>query len=169
MNAPRVPTARPAPPPLRGWRDITAHVISVWFGCGHVPYAPGHSGTIGAIPLYLLVRPYGPLAVAATALVVTLVGIWSSGRVERRLGIKDPQIVCVDEVAGVLVTWIAAPPTWRALIVGGLAFRLFDQLKPWPARRLERMGGGAGVMLDDVAAGVWGAAVVLAGRALGWL
>ena len=63
----------------------------------------------------------------------------------------------------------AAPPTWRALIVGGLAFRLFDQIKPWPARRAERLGGGAGVMLDDVAAGVWGAALVLAGRALGWL
>jgi phosphatidylglycerophosphatase A len=158
-----------APPPLRGFKDITAHVLSVWFGCGHVPYVPGHSGTIGAIPLYLLVRPYGPLAVAATALVVTLVGIWSSGRVERRLGIKDPQIVVIDEVAGVLVAWTAAPPTWRALIVGGLAFRLFDWLKPWPARRAERLPGGPGVMLDDVAAGFWGAALVLAGRALGWL
>ena len=96
---------------------------------------------MGAIPLYLLVRPYGPLAVAATALVVTAVGIWASGRVERRLGIKDPQIVCVDEVAGVLVTWIAAPPTWTALIVGGLLFRLFDQIKPWPARRAETPAG----------------------------
>jgi phosphatidylglycerophosphatase A len=158
-----------APAPLRGFKEIAAHVLSVWFGCGHVPYMPGHAGTIGAIPLYLLVRPYGPLAVAATALAVTLIGIWSSGLVERRLGIKDPQIVCIDEVAGVLVTWIAAPPTWRALIVGGLAFRLFDQIKPWPARRAERLAGGPGVMLDDVAAGVWGAALVLVGRALGWL
>jgi len=57
-----------APPPLVGvgvgvgWKDKIAHVIGVWFGCGHVPYAPGHAGTIGTIPLYLLVRPYGPLA-----------------------------------------------------------------------------------------------------------
>ena len=106
---------------------------------------------------------------AAAAVVVTLIGIWASGRVERRLGIKDPQIVCVDEVAGVLVTWIAAPPTTRALVVGFVAFRIFDQFKPWPARAAERLKGGAGVMLDDVAAGAWGAALLLAGRAAGWL
>jgi len=162
------PSAAP-PAPLVGWADRIAHVIGVWFGCGHVPYAPGHSGTIGTIPLYLLVRPHGPIAVAATALAVTAVGIWAAGRVERRLGIKDPQIVCVDEVAGVLVTWIAAPPTWPALIVGGLLFRLFDQFKPWPARAAERLPGGLGVMLDDVVAGAWGAAALLAARALGWL
>ena len=163
--------SRAAPLPLRlcAWRDKLAHVIAVWFGCGHVPYAPGHSGTIGTIPLYLLVRPYGPIGVAATALLVTLVGVWASGRVERRLGIKDPQIVCVDEVAGVLVTWIAAPPTWRGLIVGGLLFRLFDQIKPWPARAAEKLPGGWGVMIDDVAAGAWGAAVVIGARAMGWL
>jgi phosphatidylglycerophosphatase A len=165
--------AGPAPPgprpPLRGWRDVTAHVLSVWFGCGHMPVAPGLTGTLGAIPLYLLLRPHGHGAVAAAALVVTLVGIWASGRVERRLGRKDPQIVCIDEVAGVLVTWIVAPPTTRALVAGVIAFRIFDQLKPWPARAAERLGGGAGVMLDDVAAGVWGAAVLLAARGLGWL
>jgi phosphatidylglycerophosphatase A len=155
--------------PLSDWRDRIAHVIGVWFGCGHVPYMPGHAGTIGTIPLYLLVRPHGPIAVAAAALVVIAVGVWAAGRVERRLGVKDPQIVCVDEVAGVLVTWIAAPPTWRALIVGGLLFRLFDQLKPWPARAAERLPGGLGVMLDDVVAGAWGAAVIVGARALGWL
>jgi phosphatidylglycerophosphatase A len=163
------PAPAPTPAPLAGWRDITAHIISVWFGCGHVPYAPGHAGALGAIPLYLLLRPHGPLAVAAAAGVITVIGIWASGRVERRLGIKDPQIVCVDEVAGVLTTWIVAPPTTRALVVGFVAFRLFDQIKPWPARAAERLHGGLGVMLDDVAAGVWGALLVLAGRAIGWL
>jgi phosphatidylglycerophosphatase A len=143
--------------------------VAVWFGCGHVPFAPGTAGTLGAIPLYLLVRPLGPLAVAATAALITAVGIWAAGIVERRLGGKDPQIVCVDEVAGVLVTWIAAPPTTRALVVGFVAFRIFDQIKPWPARRAERLKGGPGIVLDDVAAGVWGAAVLLLGRALGWL
>jgi phosphatidylglycerophosphatase A len=168
VSGPIAASAAP-PPPLRGWRDVTAHVLSVWFGCGHMPVAPGLTGTLGAIPLYLLLRPHGHGAVAAAALVVTLVGIWASGRVERRLRRKDPQIVCIDEVAGVLVTWIVAPPTTRALVAGVIAFRIFDQLKPWPARAAERLGGGAGVMLDDVAAGIWGAAVLLAGRALGWL
>ena len=106
---------------------------------------------------------------APTALVVTLVAsgprdAWSAAwasRTRRSSG--------VDEVAGVLVNWIAAPPTWRALIVGGLAFRLFVRSSPRPARRAERLPGGAGVMLNDVAAGVWGTAVALAGRALSWL
>jgi phosphatidylglycerophosphatase A len=163
------PTAAAAPPPRRGAADVVAHLLAVWFGCGHAPFAPGTAGTIGAIPLYLLVRPHGPPAVAAAAVVITLVGLWASGRVERRLGIEDPQIVCIDEVAGVLVTWIAAPLTTRALIVGLVAFRIFDQWKPWPARAAERLPGGWGIMLDDVAAGVWGAAVLIAGRALGWL
>lgn len=161
--------APPGPPPLRGWRDPLAHLLAVWFGCGHVPYAPGHAGTLGAIPLYLAVRPSGPLAVAVAAAVVTLIGLWAASRVERRLGSKDPQIICIDEVAGVLVTWIAAPPTRAGLIVAIVLFRLFDTLKPWPARAAERLGGGAGVMLDDIAAGAWGALLLLAARALGWL
>jgi phosphatidylglycerophosphatase A len=143
--------------------------VAVWFGCGHVPIAPGTAGTLGAIPLYLLIRPLGPLAVAAAAVALTAVGIWAAARVERRLGGKDPQIVCVDEVAGVFVTWIAAPSTTRALVAGVIAFRIFDQLKPWPARRAERLKGGAGIVLDDIAAGLWGAAVLLLGRAVGIL
>ena len=86
-----------------------AHVLAVWFGCGHVPRAPGLAGTLGAIPLYLVLRPFGLCAVAAAAVVVTVVGVWASGVVERKAGRKDPQIVCIDEVAGVFVTWLAAP------------------------------------------------------------
>jgi phosphatidylglycerophosphatase A len=161
------PMTAPAGP--RGARAWTAHVLAVWFGCGHLPLAPGTWGTLGAIPLYLLVRPFGFAAVAATALAVTLVGLWAAGDVERRLGNKDPQIVCIDEVAGVFVTWLAAPPTWAGLITGVVLFRIFDQWKPWPARAAERLGGGAGVMLDDVAAGAWGAGLLGVARALNWL
>jgi phosphatidylglycerophosphatase A len=156
----------PRPVGPRAW---LAHVLAVWFGCGHLPLMPGTWGTLGAIPLYLLVRPLGLPAVAATAGVVTLVGLWAAGDVERRLGGKDPQIVCIDEVAGVFVTWLAAPSTWRGLIVGLVLFRVFDQTKPWPARAAERLGGGAGVMLDDVVAGLWGAALLVAARRLGWV
>ena len=69
---------------------------------------------------------------------MTVVGIWASGVVERKLARKDPQIVCIDEVAGVFVTWLAAPPTWVGLLVGVALFRMFDQFKPWPARLAER-------------------------------
>ena len=156
-----------APPPTV--RDRVAHVLAVWFGCGHVPKAPGTAGTVGAIPLYLLLRPFGWPAVAAAAVVVTAIGVWAAGRVVDRTGLHDPQIVCIDEVAGVLITWLAAPPTWTGLIVGFVLFRLLDQFKPWPCRPCERLPRGWGVMMDDVLAGVWGAAMILAARQFGWL
>jgi phosphatidylglycerophosphatase A len=144
-----------------GW---LAHVLAVWFGCGHVPVAPGLAGTLGAIPLYLVIRPHGLGAVAAAAAAITLVGLWAAGVVERRIGGKDPQIVCIDEVAGVFVTWLGAPPTTAGLVAGVVLFRILDQWKPWPARKAEGLGGGAGIMLDDVLAGAWGAAALLAAR-----
>ena len=135
-----------------------------------MPRAPGLAGTLGAIPLYLAVRPLGLWAVAAVAVVVTAAGIWASGVVERQLAVKDPQIVCIDEVAGVFVTWLAAPPTWAGLLAGVVLFRIFDQFKPWPARTAERrLPRGWGVMGDDVAAGAWGCLFLLLGRRLGWL
>lgn len=148
--------------------DKVAHVLAVWFGCGHVPVAPGLAGTLGAIPLYLLLRPQGPAVIAAAAVVLTVVGIWAAERVARRLGGKDPQIICIDETAGVFVTWIAARPTLFGLLAGVVLFRLFDQTKPWPARMAERrLPGGWGIVLDDVAAGLWGAAVLLILRRFG--
>ena len=149
--------------------DRLAHVLAVWFGCGHVPIAPGTAGTLGAIPLYLLLRPHGVLTVAIAALVTTVVGVWAAGRVVARTGRHDPQIVVVDEVAGVLVTWLAAPIGWRGLLAGFVLFRVFDQLKPWPANVAERWPRGWGVMMDDVFAGGWGAAVLLGARGIGWM
>lgn len=149
--------------------DRVAHVLAVWFGCGHLP-APGTLGTLGAIPLYLVVRPHGTWAVAACAAALTTVGIWAADRVARRLGTKDPQIVCIDEVAGVFVTWIAAPRSQAALIAGVVLFRIFDQWKPWPARLAERrLPGGFGIVLDDVAAGAWGAMVLVVAHRAGIL
>jgi phosphatidylglycerophosphatase A len=148
-----------------GPRERLAHVLAVWFGCGHVPYAPGTAGTLGAVPLYLLLRPLGPLCVLLAAAAVTAVGVWAAGIVERRLGSKDPQIVCIDEVAGVLLTLAAAPPGWLGVTVGVVLFRVLDTVKPWPARRLEALPAGWGIVLDDVAAGLWGAAALLLLRA----
>ena len=103
------------------------------------------------------------------ALALTLVGVWAADQVIAATGKKDPQIVVIDEVAGVLITLAAAGPSWASVAIGFVAFRVFDQFKPWPARRFERtLPGGWGVMMDDVAAGVWGAAVLLALRSVEW-
>ena len=141
-------------------------MLALWFGCGLVPKAPGTAGTLGAIPLFWILIEWGPRALFLTATVVTCVGIWASNVEARRLQAKDPQIVCIDEVAGVLVTWLAAPPTMAGCLAGVVLFRIFDQFKPWPARWCERsLKGGWGIVLDDVAAGFWGAGVLMLMRA----
>jgi phosphatidylglycerophosphatase A len=130
---------------------------------------PGTAGTLGAIPFYFLLARGGPLAVAAGAIVVTLVGVWAATLVVRKTGLKDPQIVCIDEVAGVLITLVAAPNTWKGVLASVVLFRIFDQWKPWPARQAESLREGWGVVMDDVFAGLWGVPFVLLGRALHWL
>jgi phosphatidylglycerophosphatase A len=133
-----------------------AWTLATWFGCGLVPRAPGTVGTLGAIPLYLLAARGGRPIVAAVAVAVTLVGV------------KDPQVVVIDEVAGLLVTMLPAPlPSWRAVLAGFLLFRLFDVLKPWLVRDLERLPAGWGIVADDVGAGVLGAACMFALLACG--
>jgi phosphatidylglycerophosphatase A len=145
-----------------------AYWLAIWFGCGRFPLMPGTAGTIGAVPFYLLLAQGGPLLVAAGALVVAVVGVWAATQVVRQTGLPDPQIVCIDEAAGVLITLAAAPHNWKGVLAAVVVFRIFDQFKPWPARRAERLREGWGVVMDDVVAGLWGAAVVGAARIAGW-
>ncbi len=146
-----------------------AYTLAIWFGCGRFPLMPGTAGTLGAVPFYLLLARGGPLAVAAGAAMATLVGVWAATQVVRKTGLKDPQIVCIDEVAGVLITLVAAPNTWKGILASVVLFRIFDQWKPWPARQAEGWREGWGVVMDDVFAGLWGVPFVLLGRALHWL
>jgi phosphatidylglycerophosphatase A len=147
-----------------------AWIVATWFGCGMVPKAPGTMGSFGAIPLYLLVARGGRVGVAAGALAVTAIGIWAASVVAHDLGKKDPQIVVVDEVAGMLVTMLPmADVSWRAILCGFLLFRLFDITKPWPTRRFEALPGGWGIVMDDVVAGGFGACLMVGLRAAGVL
>ena len=142
-------------------RRAVAWTTATWFGCGFAPKAPGTAGTLGAIPLYLAISPHGRGWVAFAAFVATAVGIWAASGVARELGREDPQIVVVDEVAGFLVTMIpVARASWQAVLIGFLLFRVLDMVKPWPIRRFERLPGGWGIVLDDVAAGAVGAAAM---------
>jgi phosphatidylglycerophosphatase A len=91
----------------------------------------------------------------ALAALVTLIGIPAATRVAEGAGLKDPQFVVIDEVAGQLVALIAVPLGWKSFFAGFILFRAFDILKPPPVRQLEAIPEGAGIVLDDVAAGLY--------------
>jgi phosphatidylglycerophosphatase A len=147
-----------------------AWTIATWFGCGLAPRAPGTMGSLGAVPLYLLAAQWGRPGVGAAAALVTAVGVWAATVVVRELKTPDPQVIVVDEVAGMLVTMMPMREfSWRALAFGFVLFRLFDVVKPWPARALERLPSGWGVVMDDIAAGVFGAMALVGLRAAGVL
>lgn len=141
-------------------------IVSCGFlGCA--PVAPGTFGTLGGVAIAWALSGtelFGLWALVAAVLVYAIgqpLGGWS----ERYAGKKDPGIFVLDEVVGYLVTiaWVTGP-SLLALVTAFFVFRVFDILKPWPGRRMERIPGGHGILLDDVVAGIYGLAVMAAAR-----
>jgi phosphatidylglycerophosphatase A len=140
-------------------------VLASAFGAGYSPVASGTVGSfVTVVAIWLL--PLTPLRIAVALVIVVLVGIWAGSRVERVLGKKDPGVIVVDEVAGMLLSVILLPRTIPVLITAFLLFRLFDIWKPFPARESQALTGGMGVMVDDLIAGVYALVLVLGARAL---
>jgi phosphatidylglycerophosphatase A len=122
---------------------------------GFVPVAPGTFGSAVGLAVYAVVSVPNSWAVEALVLAVVLVvGIWAADHVEREMG-KDPGAVVVDEVAGMLVTLAFLDVSITGALTGFFIFRALDVVKPPPARRLEDLHGGPGIMLDDVMAGIY--------------
>ena len=143
------------------WAEVTATV----FGIGRMPPWPGSWGSAAAVLLWAgvahLIRPELRVgANVALAVLATLVGIPAATQVARAYATKDPQFVVIDEVAGQWIALIAAPLAWKTFLVGFILFRTFDILKPPPVRQLERLPEGMGIVLDDVAAGLYALAVM---------
>lgn len=140
-----------------------ATLLGTWFGCGYWPKGPGTAGSLGAlvvVPLWIQ-QGWSPVWLLALAVAFTLPGIWAAGRVSAALGLKDAQIVVVDEVIGQWITLAgAAQLNWKTTLGALALFRLFDITKPWPVRWFERLPGGTGIVADDIMAGVYGALVL---------
>jgi len=130
--------------------------IASGFGSGFSPRAPGTVGTAVALLPWWWLRIL-PLPYYIAAIVVAFViGVWASSWVVERTGVQDPQVVVWDEFVGVWIALIAVPAGWIWMLAGFALFRLFDIWKPWPVGWAdEKIGGGLGVMLDDVFAGVY--------------
>ena len=141
-------------------KTLWAWAVGTFFGAGFLKPGPGTYGSIAAtlvwfvvarhVPFHLL--PWITLCMAAAA---TAIGIPAATRVARESGRKDPQIVVIDEVAGQWLALTLCLPQMPFAILGLIAFRVFDIWKPWPVRRLEHLPEGTGIVIDDLAAGVY--------------
>jgi phosphatidylglycerophosphatase A len=136
-------------------KDFMARWVATGLGSGYSPVAPGTAGSAVGVLLFWPLAALGwPWQVAASA-AVFLVGVAAAQRLSKQLGIEDPGVVVVDEVVGQWLTLAALPFTPAVALAGFLLFRVMDVVKPWPARSLERLHGGWGIMADDVMAGVY--------------
>lgn len=150
--------------------SFAARLIATWFFCGYFPKGPGTAGSIGALVVaypIAVATNWNPVAFVWAALLGLAPAIWAADRMARDTGSKDPQTVVVDEVIGQWIALAAAPSLdhWGYWLAAFILFRLFDIAKPPPVRALEKLRGGAGIVMDDVGAGIY-AALVLA--AAGW-
>lgn len=152
-------------------RTAWAWVLATFFGVGFMRPAPGTWGSAAGLLLWLAAAHWlhpSPLhlalGTAIAALIVLLVGIPASSIVAREAATEDPQFVVLDEVAGQWVALIAATARPWEWLLAFLLFRVFDILKPSPAREFDRMHSGFGIMMDDIAAGVYALAILFLAR-----
>jgi phosphatidylglycerophosphatase A len=132
---------------------------------GWAPLAPGTVASALTVVVLWLV-PFSRLALVVFFVAVTLIGTWAAEQAERMLGRKDPGAIVVDEVAGMSLSVLALPLTLPVLTVAFVLFRIFDVVKPTPARQAQALPGGLGVMVDDLVAGIYALVIVAALRAL---
>lgn len=140
-------------------------------GVGYIPKIPGTMGTLVAIPLSLALNSFAASRLwlgISIVIASVLYAIWLAGLGAAVLGQKDPQPIVIDEIAGFLIANFLAPPRLSAVLWSVFLFRLFDIAKIFPANRLQRLPGGAGIVLDDVAAGLYTLLALRLLMALGW-
>lgn len=138
------------------------NLLAFGLGTGLSPVAPGTVGSLLALPLAWLTRDLGLAVQIGTAFALLLSGIWICGESARRIGQHDHGGIVWDEITGMYITLLVAPPTIAAWALAFGLFRAFDIAKPWPIRDLDhRLHGGLGIMLDDLVAALY--AVILLG------
>ena len=138
--------------------------VSTGFYCGYAPVAPGTVGSaLGLVVLGVLRTIASPLVELVTIAVLLAVGVWSASVTERYVGRTDPGIIVIDEIVGMLLTFAYLNVGFGSLVFGFVLFRVFDIIKPYPARACERLPGGWGVMADDLVAALYAQAVLRGG------
>jgi phosphatidylglycerophosphatase A len=125
-------------------------------GAGYLPGVPGTWGSLVGLLLFWALKRLAPWPLLATVAAVSFLSFWIAGMAEALIGSKDPQVIVIDEVAGMLVSLVFLPFSWKIALAAFLLFRLFDIWKPFPARLIqEKLPGGWGIVGDDLMAGIY--------------
>ncbi len=141
--------------------------LALGYGSGLFKPAPGTWGTLASVPLWWLLAQTTLPVYVLICVISFVIGIYLCGKTAERLGVHDHSAIVWDEFVGLWVTMIAVPVTWPNLLLGFVLFRIFDIVKPWPIRELDRkVHGGFGIMIDDIVAGIM---ACLSLHALVWL
>jgi phosphatidylglycerophosphatase A len=141
--------------------------FATWFGCGYFPLGPGTAGAAAGLLIAIGLHAWlgaGRLALLVLILALVAPAVWAATNTARLVGAPDPGIVVVDEVLGQWTTLLGATVfNWKAFLAGFILFRVFDIWKPWPVREFEKLPQGAGIIADDLAAGIYGALILYIG------
>lgn len=129
-------------------------IIVTFFYAGEFPFAPGTVGSFVGLLLFLTVfdRPWLAGVIFMT---ICVLGFLLGNSAEKIFCKKDPSEVVIDEVAGIFIVFFMIPLDWVVIVVGFILYRILDIFKPFPAKRLERLKGGYGIMLDDILCGIY--------------
>jgi phosphatidylglycerophosphatase A len=139
------------------FRERAVLFLATGFFIGTVPVAPGTFGSIIGLPICFLISRLNFLLAVICAVLFIFFAIWIAAAAEEVLEKEDAGEIVIDEIAGLIVTFIGLPFTLKTMIAGFVIFRVFDILKPFPIRTFEKkVAGGLGVVLDDVLAGIYG-------------
>ncbi len=140
------------------------HLLSLGFGSGLSPHAPGTMGTLVAVPMYLLLGRLDLIIYLMVILGGFILGVYVCNYTSKALGVHDHSGIVWDEIIGYWITMIAVPAlTWEWILAGFVLFRLFDIIKPWPVNIADKhLRGGFGIMIDDVLAGLYAFASIQA-------
>lgn len=135
------------------------HFLALGFGSGLLKPAPGTWGTLAAVPVYLALINFYPSGLLAWSLMLLfgfIIGVYLCGKTATDVGVHDHGAIVWDEIIGFLITMTLISPSWQNIVLGFALFRVFDIVKPWPIKLLDKhVHGGFGIMIDDVLAGVF--------------
>ena len=139
-----------------GISDRIIIFFATWFWTGFIPFGAGTWGSLAALPFAAGAYSLGVFFSCLSLLIIVILSIPVAGKASRIMKHKDPSFVVIDEAAGIFMTFFWVPVSWTSIIIGFVLFRLFDIVKPWPAGLIDKkLEGGAGIVLDDVVAGVY--------------